>query len=659
MDPVARNCHLSSQHSPSSCSIWLGVLLLLVTSVCAAADEPALAPNRHYDGASLDVAEPLVIGWRSRLPQPSKPPSASAYEASIAPARWKESLSRMHGQPTVIEYASSDSKFRAVRLDGKSAIWQTAISWGVHAQDFTLVVTLNPYQQDSSGFVFDGSSAAGLIRLYLRDGKWHVGLQKADSRANDFPGVPTHTFIAEQWQTHVVRLARRGDVARLTHGISTEKSWSQSSQTIEHAASLAGLILGTDVATKNGLPVDIAQLQFFERALSDKECEQVAAASLQITRASKLIPAESTSRNDAAVVPQGVIRPMLRSSQEDGVHTYRIPGLAYTPKGTLLAVFDIRYDSSADLPGNIDVGLVRSTDQGKTWSKMQTIVDFDKSVPQSRGNGVGDPTILVDREKNVLWVAALWSQGDRAWHGSGPGLAPEETGQFVLVRSDDEGVTWSKPINITAQVKNPKWRLCFQGPGAGIQTSDGTLIIPAQFRDELGAPHSTFIYSRDHGDHWQIAPAAVPTEYPTSEAQIAERSDGSLLLSMRDESRSGWRSWNVWEWSKTAEKPGLPEGKWSKAWTSVPDPVCMASLISLGGKRMVMASPGSSSHRMGLTLRLSSDDGQTFSSGYMLDPRGCMYSSMVLLPNDRIGIVYEVRQGLEFATVPLSQLSPE
>jgi sialidase-1 len=339
-----------------------------------------------------------------------------------------------------------------------------------------------------------------------------------------------------------------------------------------------------------------------------------------------------------------IFRKVLRTAGDEGVKSYRIPGLATSPKGTLLAVFDIRYNGAADLPADIDVGLLRSTDQGETWSKMQKILDYDAAVPDSKGNGVGDPTILVDHKTGTIFVAALWSQGNRAWHGSGPGLQPSETGQFVLTKSTDDGLTWSPPINITAQIKNPEWRLCFQGPGAGIQAKDGTLIFPAQFRAADGAPHSCFIYSRDGGERWQISPAAIPAKPPTSEAQIAELADGSLLLSMRDESRSGKRAWAKWEWEdhKTAA------GKWSEPWFIVPDPTCMASLIRLPSGELFFTNPNSSTKRVALTIR-SSIDGRTWSDGKLIDPRGCQYSCLTILSDGRIGVLYEVENTLTFA----------
>lgn len=85
--------------------------------------------------------------------------------------------------------------------------------------------------------------------------------------------------------------------------------------------------------------------------------------------------------------------------------------------------------------------------------------------------------------------------GTHAWNSSKSGMTPEETGQFVLVKSEDDGLTWSEPINITSQIKNPKWRLFFNGPGMGISMKNGTLVFPAQYRDQKGVPHSTIVYS--------------------------------------------------------------------------------------------------------------------------------------------------------------------
>lgn len=93
----------------------------------------------------------------------------------------------------------------------------------------------------------------------------------------------------------------------------------------------------------------------------------------------------------------------IRTKGDDGVHTYRIPGLATSKEGTLLAVYDVRYDKGSDLQGDIDVGLSRSTDGGQNWEPMKIIMDMGEwgGLPQDQ-NGIGDPAILVDEGTGTI-----------------------------------------------------------------------------------------------------------------------------------------------------------------------------------------------------------------------------------------------------------------
>lgn len=358
---------------------------------------------------------------------------------------------------------------------------------------------------------------------------------------------------------------------------------------------------------------------------------------------------------DAVAPQQGVERTILRRQGDEGVHTYRIPGLATTPTGTLIAVFDLRHASGADLPGDIDVGMMRSTDDGATWSRMQVILDFDEREPGSRGNGVGDPAVLVDRRTGHILVAALWSHGDRGWNGSGPGLTPQETGQLVITRSEDDGRTWSAPVNITSRIagRDAAWRLFFQGPGSGIGVRTGALVFAAQYRDAGGAPHSCFIFSTDGGRTWAVSPPAIAGAPPTSEAQIAELPDGSLLITMRDESRSGLRAWARYEW-----QDDLAAGRWTPHWSAVPDPTVMASLVSHPAGVLLFSNPNSGRERKGMTIRTSTDAGRTWSDGRLIDSRPAAYSSLAVLRDGRIGVLYEAgdtgsTETLVFARFPL------
>jgi sialidase-1 len=329
---------------------------------------------------------------------------------------------------------------------------------------------------------------------------------------------------------------------------------------------------------------------------------------------------------------------VLRDSGDDGSKGYRIPGLATTNKGTLIAVYDIRYNDMRDLPGHIDIGMSRSSDKGQTWEPMKVIMDMGQPHGQ---NGIGDPALLVDRTTNTIWVAAIWSHGNRGWHGSGPGMTPEKTGQFMLVKSDDDGKTWSKTINITQQIKEPKWYFLLQGPGKGITLRDGTLVFPAQFKDENNMPHSTMIYSSDHGKTWTIGTGSKPN---TTEAQIVELNNGSLMLNMRD-NRGGSRSvyvtddlGNTWTEHPTTR-------------SALPEPVCMASLIRFASTKdgddsdiLLFSNPATKRGRTHISIKASTDEGMTWpEKNHMLihEPACAGYSCMTKIDDSTVGILYE------------------
>jgi len=325
--------------------------------------------------------------------------------------------------------------------------------------------------------------------------------------------------------------------------------------------------------------------------------------------------------------------------------------LAVSNAGTLIACFDIRWQGSRDLPGDIDVGVMRSTDAGETWGPMIVALDYDSRVPGSAGNGVGDPAILVDRKSGHLFMAALWSFGDNGWHGSGAGLSPQETGQLILSRSTDDGLTWEEPKSITSQIKQPQWQLVFQGPGAGIQLVDGALVFAAQYKDDRGKPSSCFIYSLDGGDQWNISPAAIPDQPPTSESQIVQVGPNLLLMTMRNESRGPMRLWSRWSWENQ-----LSDGKWEKHWMDVQDPVCMAGL-TCHPSGAVLLSHNDSTKRERMTIRISHDQGKSWSKGRLLDSRPSGYSCLAILPNGDIGILYEVGDRHDVETLTFARFN--
>lgn len=346
----------------------------------------------------------------------------------------------------------------------------------------------------------------------------------------------------------------------------------------------------------------------------------------------------------------------LRKAGDDSVNTYRIPGITTTDKGTLIAVYDIRYKNDRDLPANIDVGMNRSTDGGKTWQPMKVIMDMGEP---HENNGIGDPSILFDPVTKTIWVAALWSKGNRSIAGSEPGLSPDTTGQFVLVSSADDGLTWSQPYNITAQVKNPIWHLYFQGPGNGIAMQNGTLVFPSQYWDESkkpGLPHSSIIYSTDHGKTWK---SGVGAKSNTTESQVVETTPGTLMLNMRD-NRGSFRS------VATTTNMGSSWTEHITSYNALPDPVCMGSLIKAKMKVkgvvkevLFFSNPNSSTARNNMTIKASLDLGETWlpANQVLLDERKLYgYSALTKIDDTTIGILYEGIKDLYFVRIPIREL---
>ena len=355
---------------------------------------------------------------------------------------------------------------------------------------------------------------------------------------------------------------------------------------------------------------------------------------------------------------------VIHRQGDDNCHTFRIPGIAVTNSGTLLAVYDMRYRSRRDLQGHMDIGLSRSSDGGKTWEKPRPIMDMGRhgGLPEDQ-NGCSDPNILVDRTTGEIIVSAVWTHGKPGTHqwrgrGSEPGIELSRSSQFLMVRSADDGRTWSKPENWTAKLKNPAWHLFAPGPGNGISMKDGTLVMPTGGRDENGLPFSCLMWSKDHGKTWKLSSLARSN---TNESAVAELSDGSLMLNMRDNrNRKDKSSTNGRAVSVTSDL-GNTWKVHSSDHGSLPEPVCMASLIShrLKDGRTVLffSNPHHKSRRQNMTLQMSLDDGRTWGKKILLDKKGGAYSSLVMVNDRTVGILYESsRADLVFQAIGLQEL---
>ena len=375
----------------------------------------------------------------------------------------------------------------------------------------------------------------------------------------------------------------------------------------------------------------------------------------------------------------------LRKHNDDSVHTYRIPGLVTTTKGTLLAVYDARRQSSRDLQGDIDIGISRSTDGGNSWDPMTIALDMGEwgGLPQ-KFNGVSDASLLVDDKSGNIFVAGLWMYGvlddkgkwidnlnpdSKEWNhqwrnrGSQPGFDPKETSQFLVSRSTDDGRTWEEPVNFTSMCKKKEWWLWAPAPGNGITMNDGTLVFPTQGRDNEGTPFSNITFSRDGGITWETSNPAFTN---TTECAVVQLDDGALMLNMRN--------------NRNRNNDGPDNGRavsvsrdLGKTWIEHPtsssvlnEPVCMASLFryefeedGISKSVLFFSNPDTRRGRHHITIKASFDNGITWPEGSRLlldEGTGNGYSCLTKVDEESIGILYEGSQAnLVFQKIPLSE----
>ena len=314
---------------------------------------------------------------------------------------------------------------------------------------------------------------------------------------------------------------------------------------------------------------------------------------------------------------------------QDGIFEYRIPVLVTSNKGTLLAFCDARVEKEGDPPNNIDLALKRSSDGGKTWGPLQLLVDASEGA-------VADSCGLVDRETGTIWVFSVYCPKGIGSANAKAGLTGD-TFMYWAVKSDDDGETWSEPVDITAMVKKPEWRAGSPGPGTGIQTRDGRLIIPRYYTPDDGRSVVFLSYSDDHGKTWEIGGEARGP-WSTNETHVVELDDGSLLLNMRGATgnhRKIARSTDGgMTWSEMTEDPALIE------------PRCQGSLIvhtdglHYPQSRLVFLNPASL-ERNKMTARLSYDEGKSWPISKQLYAGPSAYSSLTVLQDLTIGCLYE------------------
>ncbi len=375
----------------------------------------------------------------------------------------------------------------------------------------------------------------------------------------------------------------------------------------------------------------------------------------------------------------------VRRAGEENVVSHRIPGIATASDGTLLSIYDARRLKAQDLQGDIDIGLSRSTDKGRTWLPMQVVLDKGAwgGLPE-KFNGVSDACILVDKKTGTIFVAGLWMYGvinqDGKWienltdtstnwnhqwrtKGSQPGFDVKQTSQFLLTKSTDNGKTWSEPVNLTRMCKKEEWWLWAPAPGAGITLKDGTLVLPTQGRDATGKPFSNITYSKDGGKTWATSNPAVNEQ--TTENMAVELTDGSIMLNMRANSNRGDTTDTNGRAIAVTKDLGQTWNIHPTSHKALQEPVCMASIIrhdyTRNGEKksiLIFCNPDSKVARNDITLKVSYDDGLTWHRRLLMDEKkGRGYSCLTSVDENTIGVLYESSQAdLVFQAVKLDEL---
>ncbi|WP_298332790.1 sialidase family protein [Haloactinopolyspora sp.] len=342
----------------------------------------------------------------------------------------------------------------------------------------------------------------------------------------------------------------------------------------------------------------------------------------------------------------------LWTSGDGGYHTYRIPALVVTDSGTVLAFCEGRRDGRGDA-GEIHLLLRRSHDHGLTW-------DEPRVVTAAPGFTRGNPAPVVDRRTGE--VILLFTQNP-AEHNETDVCAGLADRTVWITRSADDGVSWSSPQEITAQVKDPSWTWYATGPCHGTQLASGRLIIPCDHavgiaHDRWNDPfRSHVIYSDDGGASWHVG-GVLPEG--TNESTVAELRGGPadrVYFNARNHNDSGLRGYAY------SDDGGETFGplQWHE---TLVEPTCQGSVLEGPDGVLFFANPASTG-RERLTVRASGDDGRTWSRGRVINEFPSAYSDLAVTADGHLLCLYErgdaqpPYDSLRLARLPMDEVLAE
>ena len=333
---------------------------------------------------------------------------------------------------------------------------------------------------------------------------------------------------------------------------------------------------------------------------------------------------------------------------DDGYQCFRIPAIINSKNGTLIAFAEARKNGCSDT-GDIDLVMKQSSNEGKTWGALKVIWNDSLNV-------CGNPSPVLDTKSGKLFLLTTWNLGED--HESEIiAQTSVDTRRVFVLSSSDHGDSWSSPSEITSSVKDTSWTWYATGPGSGMQVSKGPyanrmIVACDHIEAKSKRYYSHVIYSDDSGDTWNLG-GTTPQDQ-VNECEVAEASDGSLILNMR----------NYDSTQKNRQTALSIDG--GLTWTdqqhdeTLIEPICQASLQNIryqGKHALVFSNPASQKSRANMTIRLSKDDGKSWVKEYTITKSPAAYSDLIQLENETIGCLYETGEQSPYETIVYTSLT--
>ena len=354
------------------------------------------------------------------------------------------------------------------------------------------------------------------------------------------------------------------------------------------------------------------------------------------------------------VPPAIVLKPTtLFTSGSDGFHTFRIPCIHVTRRGTILVVCEGRKTGSGD-SGEIQLVQRRSTDGGRSFGPIE-------SVWNDPGNTCGNPVVVEDQRTGALSLLATWNRGDDKEPQIIDGKS-KDTRRVFLMRSTDDGRSWGKPAEITTEAKQPNWTWYATGPGGGIALRKGRhrgrLVVPCDHIDAGSKRYwSHVLLSDDGGKSWRLG-GTTPKDQ-VNECQVVELENGDLLLNMRNyDPQSRLRQVAI-------SKDGGESWEGQRFDPALPEPICHGSIERVREQRagdvgwIAFTNPADRERRRNLTVRFSHDDGGSWPHAVVLHAGPAAYSDMALLAGERLAVLYEAGEKSPYESIRLVVVETE